>query len=244
MVQFVVLLVVLLMFLQVWCGVSYYVLTIDGTSASPVIMNAKVCGAKGGDSTYGGRGGCITTSITYYIYVGCSGSGGQVCDGGCNGGGNGYYPGSCGGGGGASDIRTSIGDLTSRIVVGGGGGGGSRMFYGGHGGGLIGQNGGFGGASSAAGIGGTQSSGGSGSTYQCTTASGTLGVGGSALPCGNTGGGGGYYGGGGGYDGAGGGSSFSAGVILTNLQGANNGDGYVTIRLIYSSKIEQYHYTR
>ena len=161
-----------------------------------------------------------------------------------------------GGGGGGSDVRTAQGSLTSRLVVAGGGGGKSLckhfmhssclLFFafcrpgaglnaaGGAGGGSAGASG-YG--SQLCGLGGNQSSGGIGQGC-CNNPghNGGLGSGGNGngtrySDCGG-GGGGGYYGGGGaagGCGGGGGGSSYSSGTILTNLQGSQSGNGYVTI---------------
>ena len=81
-----------------------------------------------------GQGGLIVSAVsvtplaTLYVYVGGAGMSGQNTNkGGFNGGGDASYysySGSWGGGGGgASDVRTVLGSLPSRLVVAGGGGG-------------------------------------------------------------------------------------------------------------------------
>lgn len=144
---------------------------------------------------YGGKGGYIqavvsvTPGQTLYVYVG-----GQFGLNGGGAGGNGNNLGSGGQGGDGTDIRTSLNDISTRLVVAGGGGGGayaSCTFYagptyssGGDGGGPTGANGiinncGFGGFTVC--TGGSQSSGGLGSNdvfYQ--GANGGFGFGGNA----------------------------------------------------------------
>jgi Glycine rich protein len=74
-----------------------------------------------GDEGEGGLGGWVQASLSVtggeilYLFVGCGN--------GFNGGGVGYY----GHGGGASDIRTSLSDLKTRLVVAGGGGGSGKV---------------------------------------------------------------------------------------------------------------------
>ena len=89
----------------------------------------------GSGSETGGYGGLaegsasFAASTTLYIEVGGQGDDGGCADqgpydtrvGGYNGGGRGSQGGSAGGG--ATDVRTSVGDLSSRILVAGGGGG-------------------------------------------------------------------------------------------------------------------------
>ncbi len=168
--------------------------------------------------------------------VGKNGSAKYIGDGGFNGGASGGihvndYTG--GGGGGASDIRIADGSLNNRLVVAGGGGGAGKYGAGGNGGGLQGANG-YGEGENAAG--GGQTNGGLGGIYykSAFAESGTFGKGGSSS-AGITGGGGGggWYGGGGGAFGDGAGGSSYADKSLKNvqhLQGANEGNGYVTIR--------------
>ena len=225
----------------------------------PSVTKLKVtcCGASGGGSiipVFGGLGGCITAEIStapgqlYFVFVGGKGNRGDLGgnkNGGFNGGGISGNTGSyCGSGGGASDIRTSLNDLHSRVVVGGGGGGYGSLddFFddGGAGGGLIGASSSslsFGPFHSYAATGGSQSRGGSGGTESinaCIGDNGELGFGGNAGQGPNGGGGGGgYYGGGGGCaNGGGGGSSYSKGVILLNVQGVNTGNGVVNITYV------------
>ena len=87
------------------------------------------CGGSGGNfnedsfTINGGNGGCITGIVPttvgtkLYVYVGGSGSAGsnsqKVVNGGFNGGGYGNY---AGGGGGASDVRSSVGDASTRFI--------------------------------------------------------------------------------------------------------------------------------
>jgi hypothetical protein len=235
------------------------------TPANLKYLFADVQGAQGGSG--GGAGGraksyiSVASSETLYFY--CGGAGGSSYGVGCtsiepafvvggfNGGGRGggtsdaylcgagttaYGRGASGGG--ASDIRRSLGDLSSRTIVAGGGGGGPTTGYkdlvlistgGCMGGGEDGIDGGYsargswnsylrgkGATTVSAGIGGTENS--------AVGYAGTVGIGGSGsiLPVfGNgpgrgSGGGGGYFGGGGGgagsnygsYGGGGGGSGY------------------------------------
>ncbi len=185
-------------------------------------------GARGGNGS-GGYGGYstgqlnISSSTTFYIYVGSSA--------GYNGGGNSML--SYSKGGGATDIRLNNGawsdaiSLRSRIIVAGGGGGNggnSTSCAGGSSGGLYGYTGGdlYGNPGTGAG----QTYGGSaGRLYAYGATNGSFGIGGNAETASNTSagaGGGGYYGGGGGSSdysnyndlddsGGGGGSSFISG---------------------------------
>ena len=216
-------------------------------------------GCSGGGANIGGLGGKVTGTLnvtggsTLYFYVGGKGADavGQATSGGFNGGGgvglytnaslpvnsSGCFPGA---GGGASDIRTSLGTLSSRLVVAGAGGGagGWDPSNGGAGGGLVGGNGGsvtWG--SNTAATGGTQSAGGNKAAV-CGGSYGTsaqLGLGGNGTGCGSGGGGGGggYYGGGGGQHVSGaGGSSYTHPTLATSVahtQGSQDGDGVITI---------------
>ena len=121
----------------------------------------------------GGLGGRITALInvsagqTLYILVGGAGAS-RNSDysistnlGGFNGGGPSRPPDpgqwlNAAPGGGATDVRTSLTDLTSRLVVAGGGGGASSWSSGGAGGGPIGGNGGGGHMAMCLNTGGTQ----------------------------------------------------------------------------------------
>ena len=167
-----------------------------------------------GTPAAGGAGGLITADLpvtagqTLQVYVAGNGSANV---GGANGGGaGGGYP-RGGGAGGASDVRTTAGDLATRLLVAAGGGGGTS------------SNGGGAGQSAptsptiltAAGA-GTQDAGGAGGTApffntQLVGKPGTFGAGGDGVagfPGTVGGGGGGYYGGGGGAGpGSGGGGS-------------------------------------
>ena len=105
-------------------------------------ITVTAAGAQGGQSGTGtsassyapGQGGLIVSTVsvtpltTLYVYVGGAGrSGLNTNKGGFNGGGNASFYSAFsswgGGGGGASDIRTALGSLPSRVVVAGGGGG-------------------------------------------------------------------------------------------------------------------------
>ena len=219
--------------------------------------------AEGVDYVDGGKGGYtagklhITSTQTFYAYIGQKGTSYPNQDlfayngGGC--------PIRSGGGGGGTDFRLVGGNASSpesyntRILVAGGGGGGDCGSPGGDGGGL------FGGNSVDGGFGGNQTAGGYG-----TDNSGEMWMGGSAKDD-NTGGGGGYFGGGtgvtkpGGFStGAGGGSGYISGhqsctqyqnIVFTDtilLSGSDNsipsppenednerlGDGSIRVSLI------------
>lgn len=183
---------------------------------------------------YGGYGGVVTATIsvtngsTYYIYVGQ-----QATDwiGGYNGGGNGNVI--CGGGGnGATDIRTSLNDLSSRIIVAGGGGGCYPCCSDANGGaggryGVDGETG----CSSGGGGGATPSSG--GVTGGDGGNDGIFGFGGAAANQG-AGGGGGYYGGGSADSGGGGGGSSYGPEGATFFTGLVEGNGMLTISYDYA----------
>ena len=216
-------------------------------------------GAQGGNSE-GGYGGYstgqlnLTTSTTFYIYVGSSA--------GYNGGGSSRL--SYSNGGGATDIRLTSGtwynssSLISRIMVAGGGAGnGGYGIYsaGATAGGLTGYTGvdRFG----SPGTGGTQTSGGlAGRLYSYGATNGAFGIGGNAETASNTSagaGGGGYYGGGGAssdypnYDdlddsGGGGGSSFISGYTgcdAVNSSGIHTGqvNHYSGLTFVNSSMV-------
>ena len=104
-------------------------------------LTVTAAGAQGG---YGGLGSTVSGSVpgygglivatvsinplsTLYVYVGGAGNSGMSTNtGGFNGGGSASCAGNSqwgGGGGGASDVRTGLGLLSSRLVVAGGGGG-------------------------------------------------------------------------------------------------------------------------
>jgi len=205
-------------------------------------------GAQGGSTEYstGGYGGQMSSTIkvtsgqTLYVYIGGQGA---VGSGGYNGGGSpSQTTYAAAGGGGATDIRSKLGVLTSRLVVAGGGGGAGyngvesvlKGGYGGYPSGGQGTGDGFG----FGGYGGSQISGGAGGYYNIfyyQGSAGTLGTGGAgAYGTNGGGGGGGYYGGGGGaWNAGGGGSSYTSGTILTYSNGINLGNGYMSIT--YSS---------
>ena len=208
-----------------------YNITLD-----PGTYRIELWGASGGGIYANpGKGGYARADIevekttTYYLYIGGEGesSNHTVASGGCNGGGDGYYGEGVkegrnenSGGGGATDIRTAIGDLSTRILVASGGGGTSIGYPGGDGGGEVGFDGsGWNGNFTVSGGGATQQNGGKGGTYNDKIAeNGTLGVGSDGVGdayC-SSGGGGGYYGGGGAYESGGGGGS---GFIKSTLSG-------------------------
>ena len=198
----------------------------------------------GSGSKTGGLGGYASGSNTYntattlYIEVGGQGDDGGCADqgtgydrsGGYNGGGDGSQGGS--GGGGATDVRTTSGDLSSRILVAGGGGGcGSETCIcgGGDGGALSGSDGET--SCGPYGYGGSQTAGGSNSSAN-SSSDGSLGEGGDCQQVNDEGGGGGgYYGGSaGGTSNApgGGGSSYYGGMTYSQatISGLNVGNGY------------------
>jgi hypothetical protein len=217
---------------------DYYAWTVpSGVNSITVDLQ----GAQGGStSSSGGLGGrvqltlSVTSNSTLYFYVGGQGINNGV--GGYNGGGTASGISHGASGGGATDIRTSIADLNSRLVVAGGGGGASAGSYpgvGGAGGGLIGGNGPTSG-SFVGGKGGTQSAGGAGGSGYCSPAAGSFGQGGGTAnmyhcPAG----GGGWYGGGqGAVMGGGGGSSYTNGSFassVTHTQGFRAGNGQIII---------------
>lgn len=157
----------------------------------------------------------VVPGTTYYVFVGGAPTSASA---GFNGGGTGGSAGYSQGGCGATDIRTSVDDLTTRIIVAGGGGGcyinvGVTM------GGNAGLDGFQGGTyqQHSGGFGGTQTSGGSIGNTGGTTTAGTLGQGGSGDTNEGGGGGGGYYGGGGSfYSAGGGGSSYPSTATITD----------------------------
>ena len=211
-------------------SVKYLLVTAAGSSAEDAYGSTGIT-----------QGGIIQALIpvskinALYLYIGGQNTGGGPnCIGGFNGGGT-NGGGGGGGGGGATDVRTIIGNCTSRLLVAGGAGGSSGYGAGGAGGGLIGATGSNGGG----GGGGTQSSGGA----DIATDGSGVSTAGSFCQGGNgwyASGGGGYYGGAGDGSGGtgdtqaggGGGSSYCipTGTILSNQQGTNTGAGYLTIQ--------------
>lgn len=227
-------------------------------------VKIEVWGAQGGSSMDcaqpaniqqdGGLGGYTVGELNVgngqllYILVGGQGKVGSnyTFDGGFNGGGDGGRYGA--GGGGATDIRSILNDLDSRIIVAGGGGGGNtgcpvNTGTGGSGGGATGGDGislyvwgpgGGGGTAIAGGAAGFTSGG----------QAGTWGQGGNAGNTGNpqfhiSGGGGGWYGGGSAYGAGGGGGSGMSGMMgydtLENgisQNGIRTGNGIVVITLL------------
>lgn len=200
----------------------------------------------------GGLGGyaageySVTPGQMLYIYVGGKGSVGAngILDGGYNGGGDGGLFG--GGGGGASDIRTDIKDLDSRIIVAGGGGGGNSggpdAGTGGAAGGTIGHKGISLFVFGPGGCGGTQVMGGmaGGSGGE----SGQWGKGGNAGEGDNqfhiAGGGGGWYGGGSAYASGGGGGSSNIWYLSNAFtqDSVQTGNGLIHISLINSENCD------
>jgi len=183
----------------------------------------------------------FTAGSQIHVYVGGQGAAGGVADqgncdtqtGGFNGGGRGTRGGS--GGGGATDIRTTLGNLSTRLLVAGGAGGcgyGSGtgcQSQGGDGGGLQGDSGSTSQEGSGGG-GGTQSAG--GVSPHNPAANGSFGQGGNNVQCNDeAGGGGGWYGGAAGGTSnttGGGGSSYLGGMDsdTSTTTGVNTGDGY------------------
>lgn len=204
----------------------------------------EVWGAEGGVGTnypnhIPGKGGYSKGNITLnegqtiYVYVGGKGGAGGAA--GWNGGGTGGDAGHTGAGGGGTDIRTTQGNLNTRVIVAGGGGGvencwGYSPYKGGDGGGSVGGSG-TSSVSNGYGTGGSQTGGGynlfHGNGY------GSLGKGGDGhlISTCSSGGGGGYYGGGAAYGGnAGGGSGYIGGVTSGSMStGVRSGHGQAKI---------------
>ncbi|MBP6795758.1 MAG: hypothetical protein KA143_11915, partial [Saprospiraceae bacterium] len=197
----------------------------------------------------GGKGGYASGELNVmsgqllYIVVGGEGKPGLNYrhDGGYNGGGDGGLFGA--GGGGATDIRTILHDLDSRLIVAGGGGGGNTGFpdagTGGNGGAIIGQDGLALYVFTPGGGGGMQASG--GIAGYTPGQPGSWGKGGNAGDGENqfhiSGGGGGWFGGGSAYAaGGGGGSSNIWGVHdSSTIAGVRSGNGQVVITLLESN---------
>ena len=195
-------------------------------------------GYHGSNSAVGGAGGnsigelTVIAGQTYYISVGCTGSGKT---GGFGGGGNGYTA-NYGGAGGKTWFGTgsTFSSTTVLILAGGGGGGGNGAGgagygKGGAGGGKIGEDGSNGGFGN--GTGGTQTNGG--------TTGGLTGQGGNGTAAYGGGGGGGYFGGGGSttWGGGGGGSGFISSIAFATSTTQNGGslaevNGILTIAFI------------
>ncbi len=238
---------------MVYSSPGAYVYTVP--SGASVALGIDVRGAQGGNYTSpsqsGGKGGRVQGTISVaggtllYVYVGaqaasgssCSGSTGGSSSGGSEDGGNGTS-GGCGGAGGgaASDVRTTAGSLTSRILVGGGGGG-SSYDCGSHDGGAAGYPSGTAGVDGCGyggGGGGTQTAG--GAAGPGSGSAGGFGPGGAAYAYYyGGGGGGGWYGGGGSYSGSGGGgSNYAASSVtsVTETSGYQSGNGYVSITVL------------
>ena len=223
---------------------SYYSLTLQKG-----IYQIDVFGAQGGGyNGNGGKGGLssgimrIFEAKIYFVFVGAQGltETNGVPNATFGGGGSGYSY--CdnqhvSSGGGASDIRTSVHDLESRIIVAGGGGGGGKHDFGynnigGSGSGNNGQDGQGKGIS------------GSGAFVDKTGLNGNvgkLGFGGNSTQATSKdgcGGGGGYYGGNAGVSNAasgGGGSGFVKKSFFKYIQtetGVRTGHGYISITRI------------
>jgi hypothetical protein len=226
-------------------------------------LNVKLYGAQGGEGNdiinhctgnnskgIPGKGGYIYANIpvipkqSLYLFIGKMGGNSSkngFGTGGFNGGGDGY---NAGGGGGATDIRTDIKNLQSRIIVAGGGGGASQQSNGGIGGAkttILGKGGRrYGGFAGDANNGGLR-----GETiylytshYTCpinkcmVNSNGGFAYGGSGGFQAQAGGGGGYYGGGAGgtWGGGGGGSNYlKSGTIIEEISGYQTGDGMIII---------------
>jgi hypothetical protein len=221
-------------------------------------ITVDMAAAQGGSgAAKGGRVQCTYSTVgstVFNIYVGGQGGAtGSAAAGGFNGGGSSGNSGggSFGsGGGGGTDIRVGGVTFADRVIVAGGGGGLNTVNGGpGAGGGLIGANEFNTGNTCFAtfATGGTQVAGGidaSSNGTCCTfvvTPNGSLGLGGNgagpSVACnagdGGGGGGGGWYGGGGGggYGSGAGGSNWTNGSCsaITNTQGFQSGNGYVTL---------------
>jgi Glycine rich protein len=243
---------------------DYYSWTVpNGVTSITVDASGASGGANWSTGVSPGKGGRVQATVTttpgtsLYMYVGGTGTQarltGNSTTGGWNGGGlggsgNGNDPNCyCGtGGGGATDIRTTAGSLSSRILVAGGGGGSGTNYTtsldnGGDAGGLTGSaSTGTASGSTTAG-GGTQSAGGGANTWSGwnTSYAGSSGVGGnSGTGTGGGGGGGGYFGGGGGsWTGGGGGSSYtnaSYASAVTHSAGYRSGNGTLSITYLNS----------
>lgn len=225
------------------------------------IYGLHLYGAQGGGKR-GGLGGYshgiikLQFKTTFYAFVGGQG---KVREGGFNGGGNGgkgagdYTDGA--GGGGSTDIRYSVNDLDSRIIVAAGGGGtcGTGWSAGANGGGISGDS--------------TYNNGVTPSIEGATQTTGNAKLYGMDAPNsenysahgaeGNGGGGGGWYGGktnsSTGYatnSGGSGGSSYISGhpsciknnkYVLSNattITGKNSGNGYIIIITLYRGSIK------
>lgn len=232
-------------------GVQTYTVPPCVTELQIVAAGAEGGGPNGGNGAIVSGVIAVTPGQVLEVYVGGLGA----CPGaGFNGGGQGTNAAGAGnggcGGGGASDVRIAPYGLGNRVIVAGGGGGmggGNTDAIGGVGGCPVGTSGnspfgqgGFGASTTAGGNGGPPWIAGGG-----TGLAGSLGNGGAGgtdlcfnLGPGGGGGGGLYGGGGGGSDcfgsgslgggGGGGGSSLIPGGGACN-QGANTGNGYVTI---------------
>ena len=163
----------------------------------------------------------VTPGQVLYVMVGEHGGPGR---GGWNGGAKGWQW----GGAGATDIRTDVDDLDSRLIVAGGAGG-----YGSDGGGDGGGDTGGGGlgCQNAADHGGTQTQGG----LFGTAAAGSFGKGGECTgfhrDC--TGGGGGWYGGGGGTSGCEAGGGGSGHIASSVINGTTTAGQNPSIGLMY-----------
>ena len=204
-------------------GVSFIGVVAAGPANGPLDVESR---PSGGVSVGTLR---VTPGQVLYVMVGEAGGQGY---GGWNGGAVGQL---CGGSG-ATDIRTDVDDLDSRLIVAGGAGG-----YGSDGGGDGGGDTGGGGlgCQNASDHGGTQTQGG----LFGTAAAGSFGKGGecmqnvpSGVVC--TGGGGGWYGGAGGTSGCsagGGGSGHIASSVIngTTTAGQNPSSGFMYIVALY-----------
>jgi hypothetical protein len=238
---------------------DYYSWTVPaGVLSVTVDAQGAAGGANWSTAVLAGKGGRVQATLTttpgntLLIYVGGTGTqatpASNAGTGGWNGGGlggtgNGTVPTAYSGtgGGGASDIRTTAGNLSTRIIVAAGGAGSANNSRtsadsGGDGGGLTGTASTGTASSSTQATGGSQVAGGTGNKWDSWAASsaGALGAGGDAgVGTGGGGGGGGYYGGAGGsWTGGGGGSSWANATIasgITHTSGYRAGNGLISI---------------
>lgn len=210
-------------------GVTSMTVTAYGAGGGSVQPSSYIC--------YNGYGAIVTATFsvtagtTYYVYVGGVGTANTA---GYNGGGSGaatgYSQGWTAGGCGATDVRTTLGDLYSRIIVAGGGGGADcatgQTGYGGHAGldGTQGCN-----ESGGGGYGGSTTNGAGGAGSSSGGYAGTFGYGGAGNNYYGGGGGGGWYGGGGGYLSCGGGGSSYPSTASISAASWASGNGQCVI---------------
>jgi hypothetical protein len=215
-------------------------------------LHVHAVGGAGGDSNQtwpGGTGAdvvadlAVTPGDSLWVLTGGNGSSSPRTAGAYNGGGASTGPGASPGGG-ASDIRTSVADLSSRLVVAGAGGGAAQSA-----GGNAGEaapdsfSGGGGGTDSAGGAAGANFGGFGGSPAPEAGTFGQGGAGGRAFStddsgAGGGGGGGGWYGGGGAYFASGGGGGSSHAVAgATNVAVTADATRVPVVELSYDAPI-------